>query len=273
MTNTTGKRFAALCFGLWLLCAQCICGVAATETETGSGTKTAPIYSGASADAPVIGLMEENTVVTVVAEQGDFYEIDCYDMTGFIAREHLSCRRGKEYYVNCKTDTEHTRYLPYRQLLQALRLRHGLLRLAQAQLGTPYVYGGAQPGGFDCSGLTYYLYGSHGIAIHRTASQQLQDGIVVAKAGMQIGDLVFFREPGETTAASHVGIYAGNNQIIHAGSNGIGYADLDASYFREYFLCARRIINTAGAELPEIAGTEESGFPGIFPGIRGRRLR
>ena len=210
---------------------------------------TAKIRNHPSDDATVIGRMEDGTAVDVLENCGTFYKIDCYDMTGFIAREQVVFRADGKYYVNCKEDSPDTELLEYTPHAQALLLRHSLLRLAQEQLGYPYVYGGKAPGGFDCSGLTYYLYGVHDFALHRTASQQLQDGIIVAKEGMQIGDLVFFRETYETYPASHVGIYAGNNQIIHAGSRGICYADLDGSYFSEYFLCARRIVNTQAAKL------------------------
>jgi cell wall-associated NlpC family hydrolase len=98
----------------------------------------------------------------------------------------------------------------------------------------------------------YYLYGKHNIDLHRNASAQMQDGIIVAKEGLQVGDLIFFREPGEYTLCSHVGIYVGNNQIIHSGSKGVVYADLDGDYFADYYLCARRIINTnsTGTTLP-----------------------
>ena len=70
---------------------------------------------------------------------------------------------------------------------------------------------------------------------------------------MQVGDLVFFREPWETYPVSHVGIYVGNNQVIHAStSNGIEYATLEGPYFGDNFLCARRIINTDTARLEEL---------------------
>ena len=61
---------------------------------------------------------------------------------------------------------------------------------------------------------------------------------------MQVGDLILFRDPWETYPTSHVGIYAGNNQFIHAStSRGVIYDDLDAPYYAVRFLCARRIVN------------------------------
>lgn len=198
--------------------------------------------------AEIIGQMEDGTRVCVLEDSGDFYWVDCYDMKGYIAASQLTYKEDtEEYYVNCKEDSPETRSMVYTPPETALKLRSGLLELARGQLGTPYVYGGSRPGGFDCSGLMMYLYACHGISLQRRASLQLADGIVVPKSGMQVGDLVFFKEPWDSTPASHVGIYAGNNQIIHAGSNGIVYADLNQSYFFDYFLCARRIVNTGVA--------------------------
>ena len=247
------------CFYIWLMrcvfCMACVMLMAhvvdasVPQQDTAEVMRTTKIRNSPAYTATVIGRMEEGAEVTVLEIQGDFYKIDCYDMTGFIAREQVEWREDDGYYVNCKEDSQETELLEYTSLSQALLLRHSLLRLAQEQLGTPYVYGGKKPGGFDCSGFTYYLYSMHDFELNRTASQQLRDGIIVAKEGMQIGDLVFFRETYETYPASHVGIYAGNNQVIHAGSNGICYSDLDSSYYAEYFLCARRVINTQTAKL------------------------
>ena len=238
---------------LFMVCAVIMMqpAAAATQQDSEEMTCTSKIRNRPSYDATVIGCMEEGTEVTILEDHGDFYKIDCYDMTGFIAKEQVEFREESKCYVNCKEESQETELLEYVSYSQALLLRHALLNLAQEQLGVPYVYGGKSPRGFDCSGFTYYLYGNHDFALHRTASQQLQDGIIVAKEGMQVGDLVFFREDYETYPASHVGIYAGNNRIIHAGRNGICYSDLDSSYYSEYFLCARRIVNTQAAK-PDI---------------------
>ena len=241
-----------------LLCCVCLLGLVrpvsaesadVAETQELPMATTTVVRNGAYAGARVIGQMEDGTMVTVLSQHGDYYKVDCYDMTGYIAASQLVHTEEDKYYVNCKPDSEETWQLSYTPHGQALQLRHSLLELAQQQLGTPYVYGGSRPGGFDCSGFLYYLYGQHGIGIHRTASAQLQDGIVVAKDGMQVGDLVFFRESWSGYPASHIGIYAGNNQIIHAGNNGIGYADLDSPYFAENYLCARRVIHTDAPQM------------------------
>ena len=87
------------------------------------------------------------------------------------------------------------------------------VNIAQAYLGTPYVYGGARPGGFDCSGLTEYVYAQLGKYLPRSAEQQFEYVQKIPKSWVQKGDLIFFGSPG---AVYHVGIYEGNGIIEHA---------------------------------------------------------
>ena len=244
-----------------VLCFACLCSsvqpvaaapVAESVEAAPQRTMTTKVHNGPSASATVIGQMEQGTCVTVLGQTRDFYKVDCYDMTGYIAKSQIRQDTNKEYYISCQPDSAETGSVTYQPHEAALELRSSLLVLAKKQLGKPYIYGSTGPYGFDCSGLMYYLYASIGVDLHRTASQQLQDGIVVAKEGLQVGDLIFFRETWETYPASHVGIYAGNNQIIHAGHQGIVYADLDFDYFYDYYLCARRVVNTKTAEVTQI---------------------
>lgn len=252
MTKSRNLGMRLLGLALCLVCVLWLAQpAAATLVARKQTTLTTVVRNGASRGATVIGQMEDGTAVTVLDEKSGFYKVDCYDMTGYIASSQIVHKDDGKYYVNCKADSEETRTMTYEAHTDALTLRHSLLKLAKAQLGEPYVYGGMGPYGFDCSGLMYYLYAQHGVQLHRTASQQLQDGIVVAKEGLQVGDLIFFRESWETYPASHVGIYAGNNQIIHAGSRGIVYADLGFDYFAENYLCARRVVNTDAAQLAQ----------------------
>jgi cell wall-associated NlpC family hydrolase len=86
---------------------------------------------------------------------------------------------------------------------------------ALAQLGKPYVWGGAGPNSYDCSGLMQRAYSAAGIALPHSSSMQSKMGTPVAKANLQPGDLVFFYSP-----VSHVGMYIGNGQMVHAATAG-----------------------------------------------------
>ena len=84
-------------------------------------------------------------------------------------------------------------------------------------LGKPYVYGAAGPNAFDCSGLTQYIYNKFGIGLSRTTYTQVGEGTKVNRSDLKAGDLVFFNTEG---SISHVGIYVGNGQMIHAPHTG-----------------------------------------------------
>lgn len=92
---------------------------------------------------------------------------------------------------------------------------------AKQYIGTPYVFGGASPKGFDCSGLVQYVYARNGKNIPRTAQAQYEGGTVVSASQLQPGDLVFFRGAnGASTSPGHVGLYIGNGQYIQSPQTG-----------------------------------------------------
>ena len=118
-----------------------------------------------------------------------------------------------------------------------------ILAKATEYLGTPYVYGGASPSGFDCSGFVYYVYGTFGISVGRTPAEQYSAGTVVNKANLQPGDIVLFAGTG-SSSISHTGIYAGNGQFIHSPNSRstVSYSDLTSGYWSEHFYCGIRVV-------------------------------
>lgn len=117
-----------------------------------------------------------------------------------------------------------------------------ILSKAQQYLGTPYVYGGASPAGFDCSGFVYYVLKSFGFSPYRTPADQYKQGSFVAKENLQPGDIVFFANT-YGSGISHVGIYAGNGRFIHAPNSRsvVSYADLTSGYWANHYYGARRM--------------------------------
>ena len=92
-------------------------------------------------------------------------------------------------------------------------------QIAARYIGTPYVYGGSSPSGFDCSGLVYYVLGKLGINAPRTSQAQYAWTKRVSPQALRPGDLVFLNFPGET-GAGHVMIWLGNNKVLQAPSSG-----------------------------------------------------
>ena len=117
---------------------------------------------------------------------------------------------------------------------------------AKQYVGYKYVLGGASPkNGFDCSGLTYYVYKQFGYTISRSSRTQAKDGKEVSKDELQPGDLLIFKNQ-SLTAIGHVGIYIGNNKMVHASEPGVGVVitDLDAKgyNYNKRYVTARRIV-------------------------------
>jgi cell wall-associated NlpC family hydrolase len=106
---------------------------------------------------------------------------------------------------------------------------------AMAQVGDPYVWAAAGPNAFDCSGLVQYAYASAGISLPHSSSMQSGMGTAVSRSELEPGDLLFFYSP-----VSHVGIYIGNGQMVHASTSGSPVKVSPVDYMPSYN-SARRI--------------------------------
>ncbi len=125
-----------------------------------------------------------------------------------------------------------------------------LVRTARRYLGSRYVWGGDEPGAFDCSGFVRYVFAQHGIALPRTAHEQATIGDAPYPGDLKPGDLLFFWGG---RGAQHIAIYVGGDTIIHASSRG-GRVKLDhfsgspseATWFGQRLIAVRRILPVDG---------------------------
>ena len=107
--------------------------------------------------------------------------------------------------------------------------------------GIPYVYGGATPNGFDCSGFVQFVFARAGMRVPRTADAQYDAGYPVSRSNLRPGDTVYFST--YASGASHVGIYVGNGCFISAtSSRGVVIDPLDMSYWAARYIGARRFM-------------------------------
>jgi len=182
------------------------------------------VRSGPSTESEVLASVDSGTIVTVNGFEDGWYDVTCkYGTEGYIRSDFLDLTAS---------DTASS------------ASGSSIVDTAMQHLGTRYVYGGASPSGFDCSGFTMYIYKQFGYSLPHTATGQWQSGIgtrVYSISELQPGDLVFFNDPSRNAgkACSHAGIYIGNGQHIHSSSsrsNGVIISDLTSGYYNTYFI-------------------------------------
>ncbi|MDP6674477.1 MAG: C40 family peptidase [Gammaproteobacteria bacterium] len=126
------------------------------------------------------------------------------------------------------------------QPVPAAGINQTIVNTAMSAVGSPYRYGGRGPNAFDCSGLVVYSYQAAGVKVPRTSALQFKAATPVDIDAARPGDLLFFSYSRKT---SHVGIYLGNQQFVHAPSSGgnVSVQSLQQAHYREHFVGAGRL--------------------------------
>ena len=144
--------------------------------------------------------------------------------------------------IKAPSDTETTSDSESKVSRGAISKGNEVVNYAYKFLGKPYVYGANGPNAFDCSGLTQYVYNKFGAGLSRTTYTQVEEGTKVNRSDLRSGDLVFFNTEG---SISHVGIYIGDGEFIHAPRTGkpVMVSSLSDGYYSEKYATARRIFD------------------------------
>ena len=179
------------------------------------------VRTGPSTDYDKAGSLPAGSVVEILGQSDGWYQIE----SGYISGDYVILVDAAEAASSGKGQE--------------------IANYALTFVGYPYVYGGSSPSGFDCSGFTQYVYKQFGYGLNRTASAQLQNGTPVSMSELQSGDLVLFKRSGTgSSAASHVGIYIGNGQFVHASTSKVGVivSDISSAYYTTGFVGGRRLV-------------------------------
>ena len=193
--------------------------------KVNSDVSSLNIRSGAGTGCSVLSSVSGGTVLELTGVQDGWYKVVHGGTSGYVSSD----------YITLTSETPAA-------TVAASSVGEEIAAYAQNFLGTPYVYGGSSTSGFDCSGFTKYVYGQFGYTLNRTATDQLSNGVSVRKDELQPGDLVFFKYR-TSKPVSHVGIYIGGNQFVHASTPTVGVivSDMDSAYYGTGFVGARRL--------------------------------
>lgn len=181
--------------------------------------------SAAGTDSSVVRVTSAGERVEITGVSGEWFRVVSGGETGYIRGDYISL-----------TEIE----APASGGASA-SIGAQIVEFAKQYLGTPYVWAGSSPSGFDCSGFVSYVMKNFGCSVNRTAASMYQNGTAVDKSELQAGDAVFFASSSESIG--HVGIYIGDGEFIHS-SSGCGYvtiSSLDEDYYSRMYVGARRI--------------------------------
>lgn len=183
------------------------------------------VRSSMNLSSNIVGYLTSNQTVDVLSKSGDWYKIrfDTYSVKkeGFVQSK----------YIDQFKDTNTTN-----------NKGSQVVEEAKKYIGIEYLWGGSTPVGFDCSGLTSYVYKKFKIDIGRTTWEQIKKGKVVPISAIKEGDLIFFGSSSDPTNPTHVGIYVGNGSFLHSPKRGEKVTITKLSEYKGHTIQANRYI-------------------------------
>lgn len=184
--------------------------------------------NGPSTDYKIIQSLPKNTQVDIVMQLNEWTLVRYKDTLGFVYSKYLNDKTTEISKINTSISADK------------------IIQYAKSLLGKKYVWADEGPNTFDCSGFTWYVYKNIAkISLPRSSKEQGAYGTYINKENLQPADLVFFDTVGaKDNVISHVGIYMGNNQFIHAssGQGKVVISQLDSNYYSKAFVNGRRVL-------------------------------
>lgn len=209
------------------------------------------LRSGPSTNDKVVDTLKKGTKLTYIGHRSGWLNVEIdeesgetawvfrtlVDVEGVVIPEPRTAIRGTTSTSRGTTPTTN----------RNMDLRNRIANYARGFLGVRYLWGGTSPSGFDCSGLTNYVYRQFGININRIASDQARQGTWVAKSNLGVGDLVFFDTAGNASYINHVGMYLGGGNFIHASGSQtrageVKIDNLNTGFYARTYMTARTFI-------------------------------
>ncbi len=188
------------------------------------------LRSGPGTSSSVVRVTSLGESVEILGVSGNWYRVSAGGDTGYIRSDYVSLSGGSSEDAPVA--------------VSGGSIGEQIAAFAKQFLGTPYVWAAESPEeGFDCSGLVSYCFQSFGYSTNRTAATLFNNGRAVEKSELQPGDAVFFRSDG-SGYISHVGLYIGGGQMIHASSSAgeVVITNIeDSDYYTRNYVGARRI--------------------------------
>ncbi|GAB3202403.1 NlpC/P60 family protein [Geodermatophilus arenarius] len=205
---------------------------AATETATAAQAAAAEAAAEAQRQYDAVAAQQADLEAQIAAYQTDYARLSAEERRAALeaaaaahAAEDSRASRDEEREDTASSSASSSAEEPAAAAAPASGVAGTVVATAMAQRGKPYVWAAAGPSSFDCSGLTQYAFRAAGISLPHSSRMQSTMGTAVSRANLQPGDLVFFYSP-----VSHVGIYIGNGQMVHAPTSGdvVKVASIDA---------------------------------------------
>ena len=191
---------------------------------------TLNVRSGAGTSYSVVTKAYKGDKVELLESSNGWYKIKLSSgKVGWVSSDYITK-------IDNSNNTEHE--------TPSIDKAQAIVNLATKQLGKPYVWGAEGPNSFDCSGLIYYVYkNAVGMSLPRTSIEQSRTGTTVSMSNLKPGDLIFSSTDG-SGSVNHVGIYVGNNEMIHAPKVGdvVKKSKMNTSYWIDSYVVSKRVL-------------------------------